>query len=105
MKLYTRARPLKAFQLRPGDQLAVSKRRAGVILNSETAFMDHDLDNRITWSVVHAAFEVGIDQAAAAFPMWRVQHTLGENDQPAATTVIVREVIELDPWTYVKAAE
>jgi hypothetical protein len=96
VKLYTKPRPIDAWRLRPGDQIAVNKRRAGTIINSETAYMDADLDERVAWSVVHASFQ------APASVDYLVTHTLGENELRAGATVIVREVIEIDPWTYVQ---
>lgn len=66
--------------------------------------MDADLDDRVSWAVVHHAedtdpegHEVGTD--------WKVVHTLGENFRKPGATCIMREVIELDPWTYVKSVE
>lgn len=98
MKLYTRPRPLHVWQLRPGDQFAISKRH-GRVIDSEAAYMDADLAERITWSVVHAVVDVGPE--LGGLTVYSIHHTLGENEKSAGVTVIVREVIEIDPWTYV----
>lgn len=92
MKLYTRPRPIDAWRVRPGDQLATFK-RGGAPVRSEASYVDEDLDERIAWSVVHAADPMGASSV-------RITHTLGEHDVTPGQTVIIREVIEIDPWTY-----
>jgi hypothetical protein len=72
-----------------------------MIINSEASYMDADLDERVTWAVVLTTQEVG----HGGLVEWRVTHTLGENDRGASATCIMREAIELDPWSYVKSPE
>lgn len=97
MKLYTRPRPLYPHQLQPGDQIA-TLRKGGDVLRSGAAYVDADLADLVVWSVVHYVTDVPGDESESL----RVVHTLGEHDLCTKQPVIIREVIEIDPWTYVR---
>lgn len=104
MKLYTKPRPLYVWQLRPGDQVATLK-KGGDLISTETAYVDEDLANRVRWSVVHDLTDRPMprsDNPAVLTEGTRVRHTFGEHDRPNSLTVITREVIEIDPWTYIQ---
>jgi hypothetical protein len=93
MKLYTKPRPLTLGQLRTGDQVAINP-DTHEPMHSEYAFIDADLAERVQWTVVHNCSQN--DEGG-----WTLMHTLGEHDGGFDRRVIVREVVELDPWTYV----
>lgn len=97
MKLYTRPRPIYPHQLRPGDQVATFT-KGGDLIRSETAYVDADLAKRVSWTVVHHAETQTVDNV----PGVRIIHTLGQHDARSSFPVIAREVIEIDPWTYVR---
>lgn len=94
MKLYTRPRPIYPHQLQPGDQIATFK-TGGDLIRSATAYVDADLTGEVVWSVVHSTTPRESRRG------WSILHTLGEHDVPNSHAVIVREVLELDPWSYV----
>lgn len=93
MKLYTRPRPIDVWRLRSGDQIAIGE--YGRIVDTEAAYMDADIAERLTWSTVHALSDVGC--GVVGLTMYEIHHTLGQNGKAASQTVIMREVIELDP--------
>lgn len=97
MKLYTRPRPLYPHQLQPGDQMA-TLRKGGDVLRSGAAYVDADLAELVAWSVVHYVTDVPECTAGSL----KVVHTLGEHEIRGNQPVITREVIEIDPWTYVR---
>lgn len=104
MKLYTRPRPLSPFQLRPGDQIATHKHN-GDPLHSAIGYVDADLIEQVQWSVVHDVLERGTSetfQLDIAGGHMRVLHSYGQHDVLATADLIVRECIEIDPWTYLK---
>jgi hypothetical protein len=107
MKFYTKPRPLQAAQLRIGDQVALAARDEFVA--SEAEYLDLDLaddDNGPPWlplwGVVHGSGPNTID----FHPVndWMVVYTQGTILLPRTQTVIVREVVEVDPWSYVQSA-
>jgi len=104
MKLYTRPRPLHLWQLRPGDQIATFK-DGGDLVRSETAYVDADLTGGVAWSVVHMTADRTAEHSAAGRPWTEVIHTLGSHTYESGRSVIAREVIEIDPWTYVNRNE
>jgi hypothetical protein len=104
MKLFTRPRPIAVFQLRIGDQFATFRQGGGPI-RSETGYVDADLAERVVWSVVHSTSDDRSCWPDIPMGHMRVWHTLGEHDVKATDDVIVREVIEIDPWTYVTSQQ
>jgi hypothetical protein len=103
MKLYTKARPVYPHQLRPGDQIAIMA-KYGEPLRSEAAFVDADLDELVSWSVVHTTADASTGGFANTL-LTKIMHTLGDHDVANSRVVIMREVIEIDPWTYVRSEE
>lgn len=102
MKLYTRPRPLSAYQLRPGDQFAAVKSN-GRALETEAAYVDADLSEDVRWTVVHAVVPSADPDAADGDV--DVHHSLGVTGPVRLhRPFITREVLELDPWTYVDRA-
>lgn len=93
MKLYTRPRPLTAGLLRDGDQLAL--RPDGHPVQTPAHFIDLDLRGKIRWTTV------GEVQHEGHAPALTVHHADGQLPLLLSAAVIVREVVELDPWTYV----
>lgn len=87
MKLYTKPRALRPEQLRAGDQIATVK-AGGQLIRSAPEYFDHDLNENVAWSVFHRIEGVAI------------VHTLGQSY--SAGYVIMREVIEIEPWTYIR---
>lgn len=94
MKLFTRPRPLLVGWLRPGDQLAM--RDNGAPVDSEAAYIDADLRGKIGWTTVRE-----VKQADPIGNVLRVVHARGDFPAFTGSPVIAREVIELDPWSYV----
>lgn len=92
MKLYTRPRPIPAICLRPGDQLALAD--GGRLIRTEADYIDLDLRAKVRWTTVRA-----IDNAGA---LLTIDYPEGSADSPPGSPVIIREAIELDPWTYVE---
>jgi hypothetical protein len=105
MKLYTRPRSLFAGQLRMNDHVAMLP-DGDEFVAGEAEYMDLDLRDdeadRPVWSVVHSSGPNTSPESVALDRNWVVVHTRGVIAVPAMTPVIVREVIELDPWSYVK---
>jgi len=93
VKLYTRPRTLRAHQVRPGDQLAVWT-ASDTPIESEARFLDADLEEEVRWTVVHGYY----DSSLKGIPLAGVPLASMAPHRP----VIVREVIELDPWSYVR---
>lgn len=102
MKLFTNPRPACPMHVRRGDQIALyaegpTGRRFAIDL--EARFVDLDLAERVEWGSVHASHMTEDTHP----PRWTIVHTGGvEDDLAPDQTVIIREVIELDPWSYVK---
>lgn len=91
--MYTRPRPLVVGLLRQGDEIAL--RRDGEPFGSELDYVDADLRGRIDWRPV-VRVDPGPTDGYLKVTMpgcW----FLGIPGRP----VIQRDVIELDPWTYV----
>lgn len=98
MRLFTRPRPLEAWQLRTHDLLAVDS--AGALVSSEVAYVDLDLHDEVSWVGVHYV------NAAPAYlgPGFVViEHSAGSVETDGEVTCMMREAIDLDPWSYVKA--
>lgn len=97
MKLYTRPRPTVAILLRLGDQVAVTD--DGELVVSEGEYVDLDLrdDGSLRWAVVHSAH----DTPGAPGDV-TVIHSHGDVQVSGVSSCIMREVIEIDPWSYVK---
>ncbi len=94
MKLFTKPRITEWWLLRPGDQIALGVR--GKVIESVGAYVDADLIDRVTWAAVHDV----------TGPVHKVLiiHSLGESGPGRSTKCcIMREAIEFDPWSYVKA--
>lgn len=97
MKLYTQPRPLVVGLLRRGDQLAL--RPDGRPIQRDAEYIDHDLRGKVLWTTVVS----DLLPAIAGDPETvKVRHAHGEVVAPLSGHVITREVIELDPWTYVE---
>lgn len=97
MKLYTRPRPTVAILLRTGDQVATTEH--GELVVSEGEYVDLDLreDGSLTWSAVHAAHDTPDAPGDVT-----VVHSHGTVQVFGVSSCVMREVIELDPWSYVK---
>lgn len=100
MKIYTQPRPLQTWQLRPGDHIAMRVETEGrdLPITTTTEFMDLDLTDGVSWSAVHTT----IAQKRSA--MWVVHHSDGTAHVDDQDTFIVREVVEIEPWSYVRSA-
>lgn len=95
MKLYTQPRPLFVGLLRRGDQLALRPDLQPIARDAE--YIDHDLRGKVVWTtVVGELVPAGADEQTV-----KVRHAHGEFPALLSAHVITREVIELDPWTYV----
>lgn len=104
MKLYTRPRPIMAGQTRIGDQLATTPE--GEFIQSEAEYMDLDLRDAegisVGWTVVHNSTINTTPDEYAKGRDWVLVHSHGVEAVPALSFVIMREVIEVDPWSYIK---
>ena len=100
MKLYTRPRKLAPQSVREGDQIAMVRTPDGYdMIGSEGEFIDVDLAEMVQWYGVHASHPTD------GRPMrWTIVHSGGMDDTLSMTddAVIVREVLDIDPWSYVK---
>jgi hypothetical protein len=99
MKLYTVPRLLPVAYVRTTDQVAVD--RSGKLITTATHYID--LDTRKTsgvrWAGVHASHPTAHGTA-----FWTLVHTAGTADELRPEgEVIVRESMEIDPWSYVKS--
>lgn len=99
MKLYTRPRPLTVGQLRPGDHVAL--RPDGEPICRDTEYIDEELRGKLRWTIV-AHLDL---MSPEGHPSYWVVHARGRFGAPAVRPVIIREAIELDPWTYVQRAQ
>lgn len=101
MKLYTRPRPLVAGLLRPGDQVACGAREE--FIGTEQEYIELSLadgGDAVRWTVVISADLDDTDDRDFV-----VAHSRGIETANTMTPVIIREVIELDPWSYVQGAQ
>jgi hypothetical protein len=103
VKLYTRPRPMPVFLLRPGDQFAVNKRSNDPI-PSETGYVDADLIDQVSWSVVHDMSDDRRLHPEIPMHTTGLWHTFGVHYLKSTAEVMAREVIEIDPWSYVRTA-
>lgn len=108
MKLYTRPRPLTAGQLRRDDEIALYKSGGGPI-GDHLALIDADMELNVRWVPLHYAGQLTqyqIDQrrrnGLEAYDGVLLVHPRGEVVMASDAQVFVREVIELDPLTYVR---
>ena len=96
MRLYTLPRPLALWSLRTGDQVATLSKGGKVIID-EAAYIDADLRGAVVWETV-----IKVDKHASLRPpLVEVFHTGGQFEDRPGGPVVVRESIELDPWSYV----
>jgi hypothetical protein len=100
VKLYTKPRPVLASTVRVGDELALA-------LNGTTPMpglaelVDAELAEEVAWGAVHTV----VLQTTRSHSRAAIATNLGRVDvQDADETVIVREYVELDPWSYVRHA-
>lgn len=98
MRFFTKPRVLYAHQLRVGDQIAFHKSRKLDAIRTEASYIDADLAGHVVWIAVNAQ-PLATDERGVE---WDVRHSHGENTWPASRHLIVREAIELDPWSYVR---
>lgn len=102
MKLYTKPRAVPAELVRETDQVAVNA--AGNLVVSVAEYMDLDMLSEETerteliWAgvlIVHPTLN--------SDDLYTIVHTQAMQDRiPHRADVIIREVIELDPWSYVR---
>lgn len=103
MKLFTKPRPVYPVLLRPGDQLAGVRHGRGTrLLSDPTEYVDADLAGKLIWTVLHDAQPDVCEPETRA---WELLHTRGATLVLPGSLVIVREAIEIDPWTYVRPVE
>lgn len=96
MNLYSTPRPLHPHLLRPGDQLA-TQRVGGHLIQSETSFIDAELQGRVLWTAVHAIGETPIDESPNdKMRHYRVWHTYGEHDVRTQALLMVRECLTVE---------
>lgn len=95
MRLFTKPRPTPVGWLRPGDQLAAAP--GGELVMTESDYLDMTLgdDDQPAWSVVHDVHD-NLDGTCT------VTHTRGITDVATDSGVVMREVVEIDPWSYVR---
>lgn len=104
MKLFTRPRLMPVGLTRIGDLVATTTKR-GDFITSEAEYMDADLrDNRtgVRWVVVHNSVPNETPEEIHQGRDWVMVHTHGVETMPALTMLVVREVLEIDPWSYVR---
>lgn len=93
MKLFTRPRVMQTWQLVTGDLIACELVDGSPVPIADPGeFLDLDLREAVVWCVVH-----NVDTA------YLVNHDRGQVDADRADMWIVREGIELDPWSYVQS--
>lgn len=100
MRLYTRPRLLIVALLRPGDHLATNI-ETGHLINTEAAYVDTDLSDKVRWTVIHSAAV----RENSSPPRYTVRHTFGELTTRGSDHVIIREMLEVDPWLYIERAD
>lgn len=99
MKLYTRPRPNMLVLLRDGDEIATTKR--GRIISTQQEYVDYDLRDLIVWSAVYHVRDVTGEEGQPAHQV-TVAHARGIVDLPSIGSCLSREVIEVDPWSYLR---
>lgn len=112
MKLYTRPRQLMAGQLRRDDEIALFKTSvSGIPINDHMTLIDADMDLNVRWVPVHSMAQLTAEQiykrrqnglADDGKQLVSVVHGRGEVLMRPDAPVFAREVIELDPLTYVR---
>lgn len=96
-----------AGQLRPGDQVACDN-RGNFITNEQEyvnlSLLDDDVDEKeVRWVVVHSSDANDPPPAAGDDRTWVLYHTRGVEAVAHDLFVVAREVIELDPWSYLRS--
>jgi hypothetical protein len=100
MRLPTTPRSTLAALLRAGDEIAFHKIDRMGRLRTEAAYLDADLNDSVHWVAVHS-----VEPDEVKDRVVNIRHTLGELTLRENERVIMREVIRLDPWSYVIPAE
>ncbi len=99
MRLYTKPRLSLAVLLRPADEMAFHRTEVIGRIRTEAGYLDADLSDSVAWCAVHS---VNVDEDTHQVT---IRHTLGELTLRRGEHVITREVIQIDPWSYVLPAE
>lgn len=97
MKLYTKPRPVAAGTVRIGDEVALALNGTTPMVSLQE-LVDAELSDEVSWGVVHAT-------TVGRMGRVRIGTSRGHVDaQDGDELVIVREYLELDPWSYVRHA-
>lgn len=100
LKFFTRARATPARYVQITDQVAVTPR--GRLIGTVEEYVELDMAGTDGTGVQWAAV-LAVHPTPGVEGRWTITHTRGMQDRvPPRADVITREVIELDPWSYVK---
>lgn len=97
MKLYTKPRPVAAGTVRIGDELALALNGTTPMVSLQE-LVDAELSEEVSWGVVHSTTTRRAGTVHIGTSRGRVDTQDGDE------LVIVREYVELDPWSYVRHA-
>lgn len=104
MNLYTTPRPLHPHLLRLGDQLA-TWRMGGHLIQSETSFIDAELQGKVVWTAVHSVGETPTEESPNdRMRHFRIRHSMGEHDVRTQALLMVRECVTIDAHMCVSPA-